>query len=83
MSSKAFWQAATPGGRSAGGQVQDGAAGFGCLFVVSLERLGSSAEKWMSLTELPAALDNALMVSRSGLQCAAVTSFGYKLQCLR
>lgn len=37
----------------------------------------------MSLAELPAALDNTLMVPRSGLQHAAVTSYGYKLQCLR
>lgn len=37
----------------------------------------------MSLAELPAALDNALMVSRSGLQCAALMSYRYKLQCLK
>ncbi|XP_074006915.1 ninein-like protein isoform X1 [Numenius arquata] len=37
----------------------------------------------MSPAELPAALDNTLMVSRSGLQHAAITSYGYKLQCLR
>ncbi|XP_030903397.2 ninein-like protein isoform X3 [Melopsittacus undulatus] len=37
----------------------------------------------MSLAELPAALDNTLMVSRSGLQCAALMSYRYKLQCLK
>lgn len=40
-------------------------------------------EEQVSLAELPAALDNTLMVPRSGLQHAAVTSYGYKLQCLR
>ncbi|XP_014819891.1 PREDICTED: ninein-like protein [Calidris pugnax] len=37
----------------------------------------------MSPAELPATLDNTLMVPRSGLQHAAITSYGYKLQCLR
>lgn len=32
---------------------------------------------------MPAALGSALMVPRSGLQHAAVTSYAYKLQCLR
>eukprot|EP00076_Gallus_gallus_P018808 XP_015139049.2 ninein-like protein isoform X7 [Gallus gallus] len=36
-----------------------------------------------SQAELPAALDSALMVSRSGLQHAAIASYAYKLQCLK
>ncbi|XP_040554158.1 ninein-like protein isoform X6 [Gallus gallus] len=36
-----------------------------------------------SQAELPAALNSALMVSRSGLQHAAVASYAYKLQCLK
>lgn len=36
-----------------------------------------------SQAELPAALDSVLMVSRSGLQHAAVASYAYKLQCLK
>ncbi|KAM9019365.1 ninein-like protein isoform 2-T3 [Ara ararauna] len=40
-------------------------------------------EEQVSLAELPAALDNTLMVSRSGLQCAALMSYRYKLQCLK
>ncbi|XP_027520473.1 ninein-like protein isoform X2 [Corapipo altera] len=39
-------------------------------------------EEQVRLAELPAALDSTLMVPRSGLQHAAVTSYGYKLQCL-
>ncbi|XP_056200477.1 ninein-like protein isoform X4 [Falco biarmicus] len=45
--------------------------------------LRSSTEEQVSLAEQPAALDNTLAVPRSGLQHAAVTSYGYKLQCLR
>ncbi|KAM6367445.1 ninein-like protein [Alca torda] len=48
-----------------------------------LKRLSSSTEEQVSLAEVPAALDNILMVPRRGLQHAAVTSYGYKLQCLR
>ncbi|XP_075562988.1 uncharacterized protein LOC142593203 [Pelecanus crispus] len=48
-----------------------------------VERLSSSTEEQVSLAELPAGLDNTLMVPRSRLQHAAVTSYGYKLQCLR
>ncbi|POI33684.1 hypothetical protein CIB84_002565 [Bambusicola thoracicus] len=36
-----------------------------------------------SQAELPATLDSTLMVSRSGLQHAAITSYAYKLQCLK
>ncbi|XP_074903049.1 ninein-like protein isoform X9 [Buteo buteo] len=46
-------------------------------------RLSSSTGVQVSLAELPTALDNTLMVPRSGLQHAAVASYGYKLQCLR
>ncbi|XP_010560761.1 PREDICTED: ninein-like protein isoform X3 [Haliaeetus leucocephalus] len=46
-------------------------------------RLSSSTGVQVSLAELPTALDNTLMVPRSGLQRAAVASYGYKLQCLR
>ncbi|KAM7061882.1 ninein-like protein isoform 3-T5 [Acridotheres tristis] len=46
------------------------------------ERQSSSTEDQVSLAGLPAALDNTLMVPRSGLQQAAGTSYGYKLQCL-
>ncbi|XP_075352873.1 ninein-like protein isoform X5 [Mycteria americana] len=53
------------------------------LICSSLERLSSSTEEQVSLVDLPAALDNTLMVPRSGLQHAAITSCGYKLQCLR
>ncbi|KAM6271941.1 ninein-like protein isoform 2-T4 [Spheniscus humboldti] len=53
------------------------------LICSSLERLSSSTEEQVNLAELPAALDDTLMVPRSGLQHAAVTSYGYKLQCLR
>ncbi|XP_064302643.1 ninein-like protein isoform X6 [Phalacrocorax carbo] len=53
------------------------------LAIALRKRLSSSTEEQVSLAELPAALDNALMVPRSGLQHAAVTSYGYKLQCLR
>ncbi|XP_037246871.1 ninein-like protein isoform X5 [Falco rusticolus] len=45
--------------------------------------LRSSTEEQVSLAEQPAALDNTLAVPRSGLQHAAVISYGYKLQCLR
>ncbi|KAM7061881.1 ninein-like protein isoform 2-T4 [Acridotheres tristis] len=45
-------------------------------------RQSSSTEDQVSLAGLPAALDNTLMVPRSGLQQAAGTSYGYKLQCL-
>ncbi|XP_069661339.1 ninein-like protein isoform X5 [Haliaeetus albicilla] len=48
-----------------------------------LKRLSSSTGVQVSLAELPTALDNTLMVPRSGLQRAAVASYGYKLQCLR
>ncbi|XP_052637047.1 nuclear mitotic apparatus protein 1-like isoform X7 [Harpia harpyja] len=48
-----------------------------------LKRLSSSTGVQVSLAELPTALDNTLMVPRSGLQHAAVASYGYKLQCLR
>ncbi|XP_029888579.1 ninein-like protein isoform X14 [Aquila chrysaetos chrysaetos] len=48
-----------------------------------LKGLSSSTGVQGSLAELPTALDNTLMVPRSGLQHAAVTSYGYKLQCLR
>ncbi|XP_075269533.1 ninein-like protein isoform X2 [Opisthocomus hoazin] len=48
-----------------------------------LKRLSSSTEEQVSLAELPAALDNTLMIPRGGFQHAAVTSYGYKLQCLR
>ncbi|XP_075605719.1 ninein-like isoform X3 [Balearica regulorum gibbericeps] len=51
--------------------------------MLSLQRLSSSAEEQVGLAELSAALDNTLMVPRSGLQHAAVTSYGYKLQGLR
>ncbi|PKU41923.1 ninein-like protein isoform x1 [Limosa lapponica baueri] len=47
------------------------------------ERLSRSTEEQMSPAELPAALDNTLVVPRTGLQHAAITSYGYKLQCLR
>ncbi|XP_032866953.2 ninein-like protein [Tyto alba] len=40
-------------------------------------------EEQVSLAELPAALENTLVVPRSRLQHPAVTSYGYKLQCLR
>ncbi|KAM6129475.1 ninein-like protein isoform 2-T2 [Pterocles gutturalis] len=40
-------------------------------------------EEQVSLAELPAALDDTLMVPRSGLRHAAITSYRYKLQCLR
>ncbi|XP_040453360.1 ninein-like protein isoform X3 [Falco naumanni] len=45
--------------------------------------LRSSTEEQVSLAEQPAALDDTLAIPRSGLQHAAVTSYGYKLQCLR
>ncbi|KAM9637296.1 ninein-like protein isoform 2-T2 [Morphnus guianensis] len=48
-----------------------------------LKRLSSSTGVQVSLAELPTALDNTLMVPRSGLQHAAIASYGYKLQCLR
>ncbi|KAM6083811.1 ninein-like protein isoform 5-T5 [Theristicus caerulescens] len=48
-----------------------------------LKRLSSSTEEQVSLAELAAALDSTLMVPRGGLQHAAITSYGYKLQCLR
>uniref|UniRef100_A0A8B9CGJ4 Ninein like n=1 Tax=Anser brachyrhynchus TaxID=132585 RepID=A0A8B9CGJ4_9AVES len=47
------------------------------------QRPSSSPEEQGSLAEVPAALGSALMVPRSGLQHAAVTSYAYKLQCLR
>ncbi|XP_017941006.2 ninein-like protein isoform X6 [Manacus vitellinus] len=50
--------------------------------MLCLQRWSSSMEEQVRLAELPAALDSTLMVPRSGLQHAAVTSYGYKLQCL-
>ncbi|XP_074786209.1 ninein-like protein isoform X3 [Athene noctua] len=40
-------------------------------------------EEWVSQAELSAVFNNTLMVPRRGLRHAAVTSYGYKLQCLR
>lgn len=51
--------------------------------VFSFQRPSSSPEEQGSLAEVPAALGRALMVPRSGLQHAAVTSYANKLQCLR
>ncbi|XP_027552809.1 ninein-like protein isoform X3 [Neopelma chrysocephalum] len=50
--------------------------------MLCLQRWSSSMEEQVSRAELPAALDSTLTVPRSGLQHAAVTSYGYKLQCL-
>ncbi|KAM6082385.1 ninein-like protein [Chlamydotis macqueenii] len=46
-------------------------------------RLSSSTEEQMSQAELPATLDNTLMIPRRGLHHAAIASYGYKLQRLR
>lgn len=52
----------------------------GCAVLAEAEQ---HMEEQVSLAELPAALDNTLMVPRSGLQCAALMSYRYKLQCLK
>ncbi|KAJ7421846.1 ninein-like protein [Willisornis vidua] len=54
---------------------------FECFKFLQLKR-SSSTEEQVSLADLPAALDSTLMVPGSGLQHAAATSYGYKLQCL-
>ncbi|KAK2531644.1 Ninl isoform B [Columba livia] len=53
------------------------------LVLPCVVRLSGSTEEQVNLAELPAALDNTVMVPRSGLQHAAVTSYSHKLQCLR
>ncbi|XP_064914974.1 ninein-like protein isoform X3 [Columba livia] len=53
------------------------------LVLPCVVRLSGSTEEQVNLAELPAALDNTVMVPRSGLQHAAITSYSHKLQCLR
>ncbi|KAL2305768.1 hypothetical protein Nmel_003657 [Mimus melanotis] len=54
----------------------------GTEFAKTQLRQSSSTEEQVSLAGLPAALDNTLMVPRSGLQHAVGTFYRYKLQCL-